>query len=84
MNDDSQSSCDGHKLFGRQRVRSAHGYGQGGKKPSARDKSRIFVRQTSDENVAYKVKRKKEEGAIDAFFYESVQSDYLADALDAL
>ena len=80
MNDDSQSSCDGHKLFGRQCVRSAHGYGQGGKKPSARDKSRIFVRQ----NVAYKVKRKKEEGAIDAFFYESVQSDYLADALDAL
>lgn len=40
--------------------------------------------KTSDENVAYKVKRKKEEGAIDAFFYKSVQSDYLADALDAL
>ena len=33
---------------------------------------------------AYKVKCAKEEGAIDAFFYESVPSDYLADALDAL
>ena len=30
------------------------------------------------------VKCAKEEGAIDAFFYESVPSDYLADALDAL
>ena len=38
----------------------------------------------SDESNAYKVKCAKEDGSIDAFFYESVPSDYLADALDAL
>ena len=38
----------------------------------------------SDKDNAYKVKCAKEEGRIDAFFYESVPSDYLADAIDAL
>ena len=38
----------------------------------------------SDAAISDKVKCAKEEGAIDAFFYESVPSDYLADALDAL
>ena len=40
--------------------------------------------KVSDAAIADKVKCAKEEGAIDAFFYESVPSDYLADALDAL
>ena len=38
----------------------------------------------SDESGAYKVKCAKEDGSIDAFFYESVPSDYLADAVVAL
>ena len=38
----------------------------------------------SDETIAYKIKRAKEEEIIDAFFYESVPSDYLADVLDSL
>lgn len=38
----------------------------------------------SDKDNAYKIKCAKEEGRIDAFFYESVPSDYLADAIDAL
>ena len=44
----------------------------------------LLCDKVSDESSAYKVKCAKEEGAIDAFFYESVPSDYLADALDAL
>lgn len=44
----------------------------------------LLCDNVSDESSAYKVKFAKEEGAIDAFFYESVPSDYLADALDAL
>lgn len=36
------------------------------------------------ETIAYKIKRAKEEEIIDAFFYESVPSDYLADVLDSL
>lgn len=44
----------------------------------------LLCDNVSDESSAYKVKCAKEEGAIDAFFYESVPSDYLADALDAL
>lgn len=44
----------------------------------------LLCDNVSDESSAYKVKCAKEEGAIDAFFYESVPSDYLVDALDAL
>ena len=44
----------------------------------------LLCDKVSDGAIADKVKCAKEEGAIDAFFYESVPSDYLADALDAL
>lgn len=44
----------------------------------------LLCDNVSDESSAYKVKCAKEDGSIDAFFYESVPSDYLADALDAL
>ena len=44
----------------------------------------LLCDNVSDGDVAYKVKRAKEEGLIDAFFYESVPSDYLVDALDSL
>ena len=44
----------------------------------------LLCDKVSDAAIADKVKCAKEEGAIDAFFYESVPSDYLADALDAL
>ena len=43
----------------------------------------LLCDKVSDGAIADKVKCAKEEGAIDAFFYESVPSDYLADALDA-
>lgn len=44
----------------------------------------LLCDKVSDAAIADKVRCAKEEGAIDAFFYESVPSDYLADALDAL
>ena len=44
----------------------------------------LLCDNVSDESGAYKVKCAKEDGSIDAFFYESVPSDYLADAIDAL
>ena len=44
----------------------------------------LLCDNVSDESNAYKVKCAKEDGSIDAFFYESVPSDYLADAIDAL
>ena len=44
----------------------------------------LLCDKVSDGAIADKVKCAKEEGAIDAFFYESVPPDYLADALDAL
>lgn len=44
----------------------------------------LLCDKVSDAAIADKVKCAKEEEAIDAFFYESVPSDYLADALDAL
>lgn len=47
-------------------------------------KTILLCDNVSDENNAYKVKRAKEEGIIDVFFYESVPSDYLADVIDAL
>jgi len=47
-------------------------------------KTVLLCDNASDESNAYKVKCAKEEGKIDAFFYESVPSDYLVDAIDAL
>ncbi len=44
----------------------------------------LLCDNVSDETIAYKIKRAKEEEIIDAFFYESVPSDYLADVLDSL
>lgn len=44
----------------------------------------LLCDNVSDESSAYKIKCAKEEGSIDAFFYESVPSDYLADVIDAL
>ena len=44
----------------------------------------LLCDNVSDESNAYKVKCAQEDGSIDAFFYESVPSDYLADAIDAL
>lgn len=44
----------------------------------------LLCDNVSDESNAYKVKCAKEDGSIDSFFYESVPSDYLADAIDAL
>ena len=44
----------------------------------------LLCDNVTDESSAYKVKCAKEDGSIDAFFYESVPSDYLADAIDAL
>ena len=44
----------------------------------------LLCDNVSDSEDAYRIKQAKEEGRIDAFFYESVPSDYLADAIDAL
>lgn len=38
----------------------------------------------SDKDIAYRIKCAKEERRIDAFFYESVPSDYLADVIASL
>ena len=47
-------------------------------------KAVLICDKVSDENNAHRIKCAKEEGGIDAFFYESVPSDYIADAVDAL
>lgn len=44
----------------------------------------LLCDSVSDEDSAYRIKCAKEEGRIDAFFYESVPSDYLADVIDSL
>ena len=44
----------------------------------------LLCDNVSDESSAYKVKCAKEDGSVDAFFYESVPSDYLADAIEVL
>lgn len=54
------------------------------KKQKPEVKIALFCDNVSDETIAYKIKRAKEEEIIDAFFYESVPSDYLADVLDSL
>ena len=47
-------------------------------------KTGLLCDNVSDPDVAYKVKTAKEEGSVDAFFYESVKTDYMTDVLDAL
>lgn len=54
------------------------------KKQKPEVKIALLCDNVSDETIAYKIKRAKEEEIIDAFFYESVLSDYLADVLDSL
>ena len=54
------------------------------KKQKPEVKFALLCDNVSDETIAYKIKRAKEEEIIDAFFYESVPSDYLADVLDSL
>lgn len=53
------------------------------KKQKPEVKIALLCDNVSDETIAYKIRRAKEE-IIDAFFYESVPSDYLADVLDSL
>ena len=54
------------------------------KKQKPEVKIALLCDNVSDETIAYKIKRAKEEEIIDAFFYESVPSDYLADVLLSL
>lgn len=54
------------------------------KKQKLEVKIALLCDNVSDETIAYKIKIAKEEEIIDAFFYESVPSDYLADVLDSL
>ena len=54
------------------------------KKQKPEVKIALLCDNVSDETIAYKIKRAKEEEIIDAFFYESVPSDYLADVLGSL
>ena len=54
------------------------------KKQKPEVKIALLCDNVSDETIAYKIKRAKEEEIIDAYFYESVPSDYLADVLDSL
>ena len=54
------------------------------KKQKPEVKIALLCDNVSDETIAYKIKRAKEEEIIDAFFYESAPSDYLADVLDSL
>lgn len=44
----------------------------------------LLCDSVSDEDSAYRIKCAKKEKKIDAFFYESVPSDYLADVIDSL
>ena len=54
------------------------------KKQKPEVKIALLCDNVSDETIAYNIKRAKEDEIIDAFFYESVPSDYLADVLDSL
>ena len=54
------------------------------KKQKPEVKIALLCDNVSDETIAYKIKRAKEEEMIGAVFYESVPSDYLADVLDSL
>ena len=54
------------------------------KKQDPASKVALLCDNVSDEGSAHRIKRAREDGQIDAFFYESVPSDYLADVLDAI
>ena len=47
-------------------------------------KTGLLCDNVSDPEIAQKVKQAKENGFIDVFFYESVQTDYLCDVVDSL
>ena len=44
----------------------------------------LLCDNVSDPEIAYRVKQAREAGEIDVFFYESVETDYLADVVDSL
>ncbi len=54
------------------------------KKQNPSVKIALFCDNVSNEESAYRIKQAKEEGKIDAFFYESVPSNYLVDVIDSL
>ena len=47
-------------------------------------KTGLLCDNVSDPEVSFRVKQSKEEGKIDVFFYESVQTDYLCDVIYSL
>lgn len=54
------------------------------KKQNPSVKIALLCDNVSDEESAYRIKQAKEEEKIDAFFYESVPSNYLVDVVDSL
>ncbi len=54
------------------------------KKQNPSVKIALLCDNVSNEESAYRIKQAKEEGKIDAFFYESVPSNYLVDVIDSL
>ena len=54
------------------------------KKKNTTMKAGLLCDNVSDPEIAQKVKQAKENGFIDVFFYESVQTDYLCDVVDSL
>ena len=54
------------------------------KKKNTTMKAGLLCDNASDPEIAQKVKQAKENGFIDVFFYESVQTDYLCDVVDSL
>lgn len=54
------------------------------KKQNPSVKIALLCDNVSNEESAYRIKHAKEEGKIDAFYYESVPSNYLVDVIDSL
>lgn len=54
------------------------------KKQNRALKTGMLCDNVSDPEIARRIKRAKEEGEIDVFFYESVQTDYLCDVIESL
>lgn len=54
------------------------------KKQNPSVKIALLCDNVSNEESVYRIKQAKEEGKIDAFFYESVPSNYLVDVIDSL
>lgn len=54
------------------------------KKQNPSVKIALLCDNVSNEESAYRIKHAKEEAKIDAFFYESVPSNYLVDVIDSL